>query len=147
VQSPVDLAAHGTALRDRPRHEDHAGVILRRYADCWIRGDLDGLVDCYGDDFTLHYAGTSRFAGTHRGRDAALAVMAEVSVLAPRRLVSVVDVLVSDHGGALVVTEVLSRDGDEAVLERVLRYRVRGERLVECWLHETDQDLVDRLWR
>lgn len=126
---------------------ESAATVLRRYADAWQAGDLDRLLACYGDDFTLHYAGGSRFAGTHVGKDAAVGVMAEVSTVAPRTLLSVDDVLASGGGGALVVTEELTRDGETAALQRVLRYRVADGLLRECWLHETDQTTVDHFWR
>lgn len=138
-------------LVPRPRwtltDEDRPGVVLRRYVDAWQAGDLDALIACYADDFTLHYAGTSRFAGTHSGRDAALVAMAEVSTVAPRTLRSVDDVLAGDHGGALVVTEELSREGESTLLRRVLRYRVADGLLRECWLLETEQAIVDHYWR
>lgn len=146
VRSEVDVEAHRTAVRDRDRSEDHPGTVLRRYAAAWIGGDLETLVDCYGAGFTLHYGGRSRFAGTHVGRDAALATMAQVSTVAPRELLAVDEVLVSDSGGALVVRERVSRDGRSEELERVLRYRVENGELVECWLLESDQAVVDELW-
>ena len=147
VLNDHDLAAHRVCRDQRPVGGDHPTVVLQRYAQAWAEGDLDRLVGCYGDDFTLHYSGTSRFSGDHVGRDAALAVMADVSAIAPRRLVSVDDVLASDTGGALIVTEELQRDGERAEVPRVLRYRVEGGLLRECWLHETDQSLVDHFWR
>lgn len=122
-------------------------MALRRYAEAWLAGDLDRLFASYGDDFTIHYFGANRFAGTHEGREAAVAAMVEVSVLAARTLTSVDEVLVSDDGGALVVTEELTRGGETVSLRRVLRFVVRGGLLRECWLHETDQATVDRLWR
>lgn len=131
----------------RPDGARHAGAVLRRYVDAWRAGDLDALLACYAPDFTLHYGGSSRFAGTHAGRDAAVTVMAEVSTVAPRELVSVDDVLLADTGGALVVTERLTRDGEAAVVQRVLHYRVAGDLLAECWLYEADRDVVDRFWR
>lgn len=146
VHAPADLVAHGDTLRTRSGVDDHAGVVLRRYATAWRTGDLATLVDCYHPGFTLHYDGSSRFAGTHRGRDAALEVMAQVSSVAPRELVAVNDVLVGDDGGALVVTERLTRDGETVELERTLRYRVQDGRLAECWLFEHERDTVDRLW-
>jgi hypothetical protein len=44
------------------------------------------------------------------------------------------------------VRDRLTRDGESHELRRVLRYRVAEDRLVECWLHDEDQRLVDRLW-
>ena len=147
VHSPVDLDRHAATIRGRPGGPDHGGVALRRYVDCWRRGDLVGLIGCYAEDFTLHYGGASRFAGTHRGRDAALAVMADVSTVAPRELCAVDEVLVTDGGGALLVTERLSRNNTTVEIQRLLRYRVENGLLAECWLYETDQSIVDDLWR
>ena len=143
----VDVPAHQAMLATRSPADDHAGVALRRYADAWRSGDLTAVLDSYADDFTLHYAGTSRFAGTHDGRDAALQVLAEVSIIAPRELVSVDAVIAADHCGVLVATERLTRNGETADMARVLRYRVDAGRLAECWLHETEQATVDHFWR
>ena len=147
VHSPVDLDAHRVMLSGRGTSTDHAAVVLRRYADAWRGSDLDSLLDCYHDELTLHYGGGSRFAGTHRGRDAALAVMAEVSTLAPRELLSIDGLLAGDAAGALLATERLHRDGESAEVTRTLQYAVRDGRLVECWLLEHDQATVDHYWR
>ncbi|MEM9714869.1 MAG: nuclear transport factor 2 family protein [Actinomycetota bacterium] len=121
-------------------------AVIERYCAAWTSGDLAGLLDCYAEGFTLHYFGSSRFAGDHVGRDAAIAVLAEVSTIAPRELVAVDEVLVGDRAAAIVVRERLTRDGESHELRRLLRYRIDGERLDECWLYDEDQALVDRLW-
>ena len=139
--------APGAELRTNSEVDVDAGVVLRRYVDAWQGGDLERLVDCYHPDFTIHYAGTSRFAGVHAGRDAAIGVMAEVSILAARELLSVDQVLVDDRAGALVVTERLTREGDSVVVQRTLLYRVSEGRLIECHLLEHDQPAVDHMWR
>lgn len=142
-----ELIARPTRATDAGSDVTHPGVVLRRYADAWRQGDLDTLLDCYDDGFTLHNGGASRFAGTHVGKDAAVGAMAELSTIAPRELVAIDHVLVDDDGGALVVTETLRRDDADHTMQRLLRYRVAGGRLVECWLYESDQALVDHLWR
>jgi ketosteroid isomerase-like protein len=121
--------------------------VLLRYADAWRRGDLASLVDCYAAEFTLHYGGSSSVAGVHRGRDAALAVMAEVSALAPRALLSVDALLAGDRGGTLVVTERLERDGERAEVRRSLQYAVEAGQLMDCHLFEHDRAVVDHFWR
>jgi uncharacterized protein len=147
VHAPVDLEAHRAMLAGRVGTDDHAGVVLRRYADAWRGGDLDQLLGCYGDDFTLHYGGTSRFAGTHVGKDAAVSVMVDVSTVAPRELVDIDHLLVGDGAGALVVTERLVRDGESAEVSRTLLYEVSGGRLTACRLLEHDRATVDHFWR
>src|SRR3972149_1698128 len=51
--------------------------VIARYCDAWRRGDMATLVDCYGEDFTLHYFGRSPLAGDHVGKPAALATLAK----------------------------------------------------------------------
>ena len=121
-------------------------TVIERYCTAWTNGDLATLVDCYAEDFVLHYFGTSRFAGDHVGRDAALGVLAEVSTIAPRELIAIDEVLTGPGAAAIVVREQLSRNGEIAQLRRVLRYRIEADQLAECWLYDEDQALVDRLW-
>ena len=41
--------------------------VITRYADAWRRGDIAEMIDCYHADVTVHYGGTSTYAGTHCG--------------------------------------------------------------------------------
>ena len=52
---------------------------VTRYATAWLAGDRAAIAACYHDEFTLHYAGQNPLAGTHRGKAAALAALAEVA--------------------------------------------------------------------
>lgn len=146
VNQPVDLEAHAERKATRPVDLDHPGVVIRRYCDAWISGDLATLVGCYDEHFTLHYFGSSPFAGSHIGH-AALEVLANVSAVAQRELLSIDDVMVSDEGALVVVTERLARDDELVTLTRSLRYRIARGRLLECWLYEHDQATVDHFWR
>lgn len=147
LHSPVDIDAHREMLTGRAHGPDHAGVVLHRYASAWTGGDLDTLLACYADDFTLIYDGDSPQEGTYRGRDAAIEAMAAVSAVAPRTLISVDGVHVGDEGGALLVTEQLVRDDDTVEVRRTLQYRVSDGLLDECRLLEQDRSTVDHMWR
>jgi hypothetical protein len=116
--------------------------VLRRYAEAWVAGDLAAVIDAYHDDFVLHYFGDSPLAGSHVGKDAALAALAEATARTDRQLLEVVDVLAGTNLGALVVVE---RLGDREV-RRVLLYRTEDDKLRECWLYDEDQPFVDHLW-
>lgn len=124
-----------------------AGRTAGRYATAWLDGDLETMLACYGESFTLHYFGQSRFAGDHIGRDAALATMFEASSVATRDQLAVLDLLASADAAVLVVRERLSRDGEQHTVTRLLRYRVEDDQFVECWLYDEDQRLIDHLWR
>ena len=120
--------------------------VLEDYCDAWRAGDLARIFGSYHDDFTLHYFGDSPLAGTHRGKPSALAALGEATRRSGRQLVEIVDVLTGRELGAIVAIERVGTAGETTDTRRVLLYRVRDDQLVECWLYDQDQRLVDRLW-
>jgi ketosteroid isomerase-like protein len=116
---------------------------VARYATAWLAGDRAALAACYHDDFTLHYAGRNPLAGTHRGKAAALAALAEVARRANRKLLGVDDIMAGPQRGAILARESFSRNGRTAELERLLVYAVRDGLLSECWVYDRDQAMVD----
>ena len=119
---------------------------VTRYANAWLEDDLDGILGCYSDDFTIHYFGNNPFAGAHVGRDAALTALLNVGARAPRKLLAVDEILAGQATAVLVVREELQVDGDPIEIRRVLRFRVEEDQLVECWLYDEDQAMIDRAW-
>jgi ketosteroid isomerase-like protein len=122
---------------------DHTRQAIGRYAVAWLAGDRPALAACYDDDFTLHYFGRNPLAGDHKGKAAALAVLAEVTRRTNRRLLAIIDIMAGPERGALLVRERFERDGKAAELERLLVYAVRDGLLGECWVYDQDQTLVD----
>ena len=120
--------------------------VLRAYADGWLAGSPT-LFDTYADDCTFHYSGATDLAGSHVGKDACLTAMITARTRARSELLEVVDVLVGDVFGAIVVRERLARDDESHEVARTLRFRVAGGHIVECWLLDEDQALIDHLWR
>jgi ketosteroid isomerase-like protein len=88
------------------------------YAAAWLAGDRRAMLASYHDDFTLHYFGRNPLAGIHRGKPAALAILAEVTRRSNRKLSGIVDVMAGPERGALLVREIFQRDGKTAELER-----------------------------
>ena len=101
---------------NRPEIEHQAAIertrlAVSRYASAWLAGDRAALAACYHDDFTLHYFGRHPLAGDHRGKAAALGILAEVTRRTNRRLLAIVDVMAGPERGALLVRERFERDG------------------------------------
>jgi len=113
------------------------------YAAAWLAGDRQAMLASYHDDFTLHYFGRNPLAGIHRGKPAALAILAEVTRRSHRKLSGIVDVMAGPERGALLVREMFQRDGKTAEVERLLVYSVSDELLWQCWVYDQDQALVD----
>jgi uncharacterized protein len=116
---------------------------LSGYAAAWLAGDRQAMLASYHDDFTLHYFGRNPLAGIHRGKAAALAILAEVTRRTNRKLSGIVDVMAGPERGALLVREIFQRDGKTAEVERLLVYAVRDELIWQCWVYDQDQALVD----
>ena len=116
---------------------------VTRYATAWLAGDRVAIAACYHDEFMLHYGGKNPLAGTHRGKAAALGVLAEVARRASRKLLGIDDILAGPQRGAILAREVFSRDGRTAEFERLLVYAVRDGLLSECWVYDRDPAAVD----
>ena len=117
---------------------------LQSYREAWLAGDLARIFDMYHDDFVLHYFGKSPLAGTHVGKEAALGALGPASARSERELVEVSDVLVGEQMGAVVAVERLGPERREC--RRLLLYKVRDDKLAECWLYDEDQRFIDELW-
>ena len=125
---------------------EQARTVAERYAAAWAADDLSGILDCYAEEFTLHYFGSNQYTGDHVGKDAALAVFLAVGARAPRKLVSVDEILAGPGAAVLVAREEILVGGATEVVRRILRYRVAGDYFTECWLYDEDQKLIDRAW-
>ena len=136
-------------MTDKPDDTDSQAAIERtrqavtRYARAWLAGDRAVLAACYHDDFTLHYFGSNPLAGDHRGKMAALAILAEVTRRTSRKLLGIIDIMAGPERGALLVRERFERDGKTAEFERLLVYAVRDGLLGECWVWDQDQAAID----
>jgi ketosteroid isomerase-like protein len=94
----------------------------------------------------LHYFGRSPLAGAHRGKAAALAVLARVQQLTNRQLLEIHAVLVSEDHAVILARERFERDGRQLETRRVLVYHVRDGKLAESWIYDDDQRDVDEFW-
>ena len=124
---------------------DEIRIVLMRYASAWRAGDLQAIASCYHDDFTLHYFGTGPLAGVHRGKGAALAILADFSRRSRRRLVEISDIAVGATRGVILAREELSIGGRPVEVDRTLIYAVRDALLAECWVLDQDQRLIDEM--
>ena len=116
---------------------------LQRYARAWSEGDMRTMVAMYHDEVVFHYFGAHEFAGTHRGKSAALAAMKAFSLRLQRQLVRVVDVFVGEDAGAIVSREAFGQGTARIEVERLLRYRLLDGQIIECWVYDEDQRQVD----
>jgi ketosteroid isomerase-like protein len=120
--------------------------LMNRYVAAVRRGDWDAGFGFFAEDIVIHIPGRSRFAGSHRGRDAARRYIESALAVAHEGVeVEVVDMLSSRERVALIVVERFHRDGDVVEIRRANVYRIRGEEISEIWIFEANQDEADAL--
>jgi uncharacterized protein len=119
-------------------------AVVTRYCAAWRSGDLQTLLDCYHEHFTLHYFGRNPLAGDHVGKAAALKALGEVTRRTNRKLLAIVDVMAGPHRATVIARERFEKGGLSAELDRVLVYAIKDGKLAECWVYDSDQALVDQ---
>jgi ketosteroid isomerase-like protein len=122
--------------------------LMNRYIAAMRSGDRQAGYRFYAEDIVFHIPGRSRFAGTHRGREAAVRYIESAIALAHDGEVEVelIDMLSSDDRVALLVRERFPRADGDIEIRRANVYRVDGERITEVWIFEGDQYAVDALF-
>lgn len=121
--------------------------VMLRYAEAMRTGDGQTIRDSYAEDVVLHYAGANPLSGAHRGWPAMLAAMRELGRRSGRQMLEVVEVMLGETRACFILRERFNRDGETHEVLRTAVYRVAGGRIVECWVFDEDQALMDRLVR
>jgi ketosteroid isomerase-like protein len=124
-----------------------ASDVMQAYVSAARRGDFDAAFGRFAEDIVFRIPGRGRFAGEHRGREAAMAYINHARSLSVEQevTVDVVDALVSADRFALVVHERFHRDGEVIELRRCNVYRVEGEQIVEVAIYEGDPEATEAL--
>jgi ketosteroid isomerase-like protein len=121
--------------------------LLQAHIDALGRGDIPAAMSFYSDDVVFHYPGRNPLSGDYRGKDQVLALLGAAYELTDGSFrPEVHDILVSDdHVAALTIVHA-TRDGTPVEWQSVDLYHVRDGKISEHWVHEVDQELVDRFW-
>jgi hypothetical protein len=120
---------------------------MTRYLAAMRGGDREAGYGFFAEDVVFHIPGRSRFAGTHRGREAARDyIESAIAVTHDGEVeVELVDMLSSDERVALIVRERFHRPEGIIEIRRSNVYRVEEDQITEIWIFEGDQYEVDAL--
>lgn len=126
----------------------HANAtLLRAHLDALARGDVPAAMSFYSDDVVFHYPGHNTLAGEYRGKVAVLAMLGRVMELTQGRFhPEIHDILASDEHVAALVTVRAERNDLRVEWQSIDVFHVQGGLLVEHWVHEVDQEAVDRFF-
>jgi uncharacterized protein len=121
--------------------------LMSDYLAAAKRGDWDTAFGYFAEEIEFHIPGRSAFAGHQRGRHAVVDYIQSVRDHYRNGEIELelIDMLASDERVALLVRERFHGDGPPLEIRRANVYRVRGDQIVEIWIFEADQYVVDEL--
>jgi ketosteroid isomerase-like protein len=121
--------------------------LLRDAYTAFARGDLDGYWAACADDFTFNVPGSSKVAGSFRGKEAFMGMIGNVMALTGGRFEEEVhDVLATDHHGVVLAIHRFPRNGQTHEYRTAHVYEIRDGRLIECWEQPQDPTAFDTAW-
>lgn len=125
--------------------EGEIRAVIDRYADAVLANDIVTALDCYADDIVLHWHGRHALSGSHRGKDAAVKALIAFAQRTERKFLDFPSRFYGPNRGGVISREALGIGEARTEVERVLIYTVCNGRLAECWVYDSDPDLIDRL--
>lgn len=123
--------------------------LVHDFFTAFSTGDMNLLRSITTDDLTMHEPGTTRFAGTFRGRDAVLAMFGELGAVTEGTLsIDVVrHVLAGDEVGVAVFECSAVRHGEEIRNQVNELYTFRDGKIAEIRAYVFDMPEWDRAYR
>jgi len=119
--------------------------LVRRYFEA-VHRDPSETAELYHPGATLHYSGTHRLSGDHRGVDAVLDLfrLSREAFHGTQRL-EVHDVLADDEHAVALLAASAELDRQRIHWHRVVVFHASAGRITEQWIVDADQPLVDAI--
>lgn len=125
--------------------EHPSAQVVRRYFDA-VHRDPALTADIYDPGVVLHYSGTHRLSGDHRGTEAVLELFRRSrAAFRGTQTLDVHDVVAGDEHAVALLQASAELEGRRMPWHRVVVFHVDGSRITEQWILDGDQQLVDRV--
>ena len=122
---------------------ENAATIRNGYA-AFNRGDVEALVELFDEDIVWHFPGTSKLAGDHIGRDAALGMLGDYGAASAGTLqANAIDVMASDEHVTGWARDTASANGRTLDVGSVVVFTMRDGKVTEAHHHFDDQAALD----
>ena len=112
------------------------------------RGDVAVAMESYTEGGVLHYPGRNKLTGHHKGKPAVTSFLGKAMELTNGTFhPDVRDILSNDQLVVLLVGCRAQRDGKSFEWSAVDVYAVQNGKIAEHWVYESDQHIVDEVFR
>jgi uncharacterized protein len=122
-------------------------TIVRKLFAAFERKDAFGIRDLFAADAVWNVGGSSRLAGTYRGRREIVRFLGSLPRLTDGTYSSrLIDVLASDARAAVLYRATGRREGRELDIDQLLLLTLRDGAVVEVLALPSDQSAFDTFW-
>jgi ketosteroid isomerase-like protein len=122
-------------------------AVVRRLFAAFERKDAFALRGFFADEAVWHVGGSSRLAGTYRGRREIVRFLGSLPRLTEGTYTSrLIDVLASDERAAVLYRATGRREGRELDIDQVLLFTLRDGIVSEVLALPSDQPAFDAFW-
>jgi ketosteroid isomerase-like protein len=119
--------------------------LVRRYFEI-VHRDPSGTGELYAPNVVLHYSGSHRLSGEHRGPAAILNLFTQsATAFQGTQRLEVHDVVAGDQHAVALLQATAKRHGEPVMWQRVVVFHAESGRITEQWIIDGDQALVDEL--
>jgi ketosteroid isomerase-like protein len=145
VTSPTTPETHSES-RKREQLE-----FLGAYWDCLMKGDMERFAPLVAENCVVHYPGNHFLSGDHVGRTAIVRLYSNLYKLGIEQgtfIGEFHDATTSDdHACALIKYRIIVGKGMEIPGEAIGVFHIAGGQMVEYWLVERDQKMINDIVR
>src|SRR4051794_10896146 len=132
----TSCAANGGCRHDQgdPMGRSENADRIRSGYEAFNRADVPALVDLFAEDVVWHFPGTSKLAGEHVGRDAALGVLGAYGEASGGTLqANLIDLMAGDTHVAGVANDTASAPGRTLNVRSTVVFAMRDGKVTEAW--------------
>lgn len=121
--------------------------VIRQLLEAFNQGVMEPTLKLFAEDIVLHVPGKSRISGEHRGKEGVRDFWnTQIALTQGSFTGQVVSVLRGEGQLGLILELSAERDGKTYTWRRVNHYQIIEGRIVEGWVYESNQDVVDEVF-
>jgi ketosteroid isomerase-like protein len=121
--------------------------VIRQLLEAFNQRNLEPALKLVTDEAVLHVPGKSQISGDYHGKDGVRKFwMDQISITGGSFTGEAITVLRGDGHLVLILALTAQREGKTYNWRRVNHYQIIEGRIVEGWIFESNQDIVDEIF-
>jgi ketosteroid isomerase-like protein len=121
--------------------------LLKKFYDCFAKGDTAGMLEYCSDDVTFQIAGKSKLAGKYTKTTVGPELMLKIRELSDGTFkLEIHDIMASDQHGMVLTSDSVMRKGVKHEYRSVHVWRIQKGKLLAWYEYPRDLYQYDTVW-